>query len=186
MDKPIQLTFQEVNPMQAVKPISSVADTSNTTYAFKRCITGWVIAALNTLSAVNSSFFFLGQIKTGVIGWLMLNSCTPSIALFLAGFLTGSPIVMAAAVWLLRYGFVGLFVFPWDSFNLIAQVGHLLMTAAAVYVIVEIIRHKRWRALWTGALIGVAVLVPFMIIQGLWLTAHPEVTEALFDGKLMP
>ncbi len=173
--------------MQAVNQISTPTETTAVNPVFKRGIAGWAIAMLSALSAINSSFYFLGQIHTGVAGWLMLNSCTPSIAFFLAGFLAASPTVMAAAtVWLLRYGFVGLFVFPWDGINIIAQVGHLLMIAASIYVIVDIIRHKRWRALWTGALIGVAVLVPFMIVQGMWLNAHPEITEALFNGTFMP
>jgi hypothetical protein len=173
--------------MQAVKEISQEASTQPAETRFNRSAVVWTITVLNVLSALNSSFFFLGQLNTGITGWLMMNSCVPSIAIFAAGFLFGSPtLLVAGTVWLVRYGTAGLFVFPWDGFNLIAQVGHLLMTTAAVYVLVDVIRNKRWRALSLGAVIGVGLLVPFMFVQGAWLASHPELMEALFSGTLAP
>jgi len=154
---------------------------------FRRDAVGWVVVLLNTLAALNSTYFFLGQVRVGVIGWLMMNTCAPSIALFLLGFLVSSPMVMAAAgVLMFRYGTLGLFVFKWDGYNIIPQIGHILMTLAVIYILVDIIRHRRWKALILGAVLGLAILIPLMVVQGAWFEAHPEMLEALFSGNLLP
>ncbi len=68
-----------------------------------------MVAVLNLLAAVNSTWFLLGVL--------------------------GSPVVMvAAAVLMFRYGTLGLFFFGWDGPNLFAQAGHILMIVAVVYV----------------------------------------------------
>jgi hypothetical protein len=151
---------------------------------FKRSVAGWVLVALNLLAALNSAFFFLGMLKTGVVGWLMLNTCAPSIALFAAGFLFGSPVVMVAgSVLMFRYGTLGLLVFGWNAYNIVPQIGHILMTLAVIYTVVRVVRGRRWRTLGLGVLLGLAVLIPLMIVQTHWLNAHPEMLEMLFSGN---
>ncbi|MCL6613622.1 MAG: hypothetical protein K6U03_03200 [Firmicutes bacterium] len=133
----------------------------------QRSVFGWIIALLNGLAAINSTVVFLVVLRTGVTGWLMMNSCAPSVILFLIGFLLGSRILMtAAAVMMFRYGTLGLFVFSWSGPNIAAQIGHILMTLAVIYVAVDLVRHRRWRELGLGVALGVAVLIPYMDAQG--------------------
>jgi len=155
--------------------------------AFKRNAIGWVLAILNLLAALNSAYFFLAQLRAGVTGWLMMNTCAPSVFLFVLGFLLGSPMLMAAAgVLMFRYGTLGLFVFAWDGYNIIPQIGHILMTLAVIYILVDVIRNRRWRTLVWGLVLGCAILVPLMVVQNAWFEAHPEMLEALFSGNLLP
>jgi hypothetical protein len=154
---------------------------------FERDLAGWAIAGLNLLAALNSTYFFLGSLRSGVVGWLMMNSCAPSILLFVIGFVARSPLVMvAAALMMFRYGTLGLFIFRWDGYNIIAQIGHLLMTVGVIYVGVRVVRARAWRALALGAALGAAILVAYAIAQGAWFTTHPDMIEALFEGTLVP
>ncbi|MBN1992968.1 MAG: hypothetical protein JW953_09705 [Anaerolineae bacterium] len=151
---------------------------------FKRDVIGWVLVVFNVLLAFNSTFVFLTVLNTGPAGWLMLNTCAPSIFLFAAGFLLGSPVVMAAAaVLMFRYGTLGLLVFTWDGYNLIAQVGHILMTLAVIHLIVNLVRQRLWKTLLLGLAWGLAILIPLMMVQGAWLNAHPGIVEQLFSGN---
>ncbi len=150
---------------------------------FNRNAAGWTLVVLNSLAALNSTFFFLAVLKSGMIGWLMMNTCAPGIALFVVGFLLGSPVVMvAAAVPMFRYGKGGLFVFGWDGYNLTPQIGHVLMTLAVIYVMVYIVRNRAWRTSGLGLALGLAILIPFMVLQTWWFNAHPEMPAMLFSG----
>jgi hypothetical protein len=116
----------------------------------------------------------------------MMNTCAPSIALFVVGFLFASPVVMiASATLMFRYGTLGLFVFGWSGGNLFAQAGHILMTLAVIYVVVDVIRHRRWKALGLGLLLGIVILFPLETVQTMWIVAHPEMAEKLFSGNWM-
>ena len=169
--------------MQAMTTLRQGLTTGDEQAGFRRGVVGWIMAVVNGLSALNSTYVFLGTLKTGVVGWLMMNTCAPSIALFVAGFLLGSPVVMvAASVLMMRYGTGGLFVFDWRGYNLYAQAGHILMTLAVIYVLVDNVKHRRWQALALGAALGVAILVPLTILQTAWFNAHPGMLEMLFSG----
>ena len=154
--------------------------------AFHRRWPGWTVTALNVLAALNSSWFFLAILGTGVMGWLMMNSCAPSIALFAVGFVLRRPVVMVAgAVMMFRYGTLGLFFFGWDGPNLFAQVSHVLMTLAVLYVAGDVIRARRFRALGLGLALGLAILVPYMLAQRAYFAAHPGLLEQLFAGSFV-
>jgi len=173
--------------MQAIAQVTHGLTAWQDEAGFKRNIAGWVLVILNTLMAINSANFFLGILKTDVIGWLMMNTCAPSIALFVIGFLLGSPVIMVAgSVLLFRYGTLGLFVFRWDGFNIIAQASHILMTLAVIYVVVDVIRNRRWKTLSLGLLLGIAILFPLETVQTKWIIANPEMAQKLFSGNLMP
>jgi hypothetical protein len=151
---------------------------------FPRSRAGWVVTSLSVLAALNSSWFLLAVLGTGVVGWLMMNSCAPSIALFAAGFLLARPVLMVAgAVMMFRYGTLGLFLFGWQGPNLFAQVSHVLMTLAVLYVAWDGVRSRRFRALGLGLALGLAVLVPYMVAQHLYFEAHPGLLEQLFAGS---
>ena len=149
----------------------------------RRGVVGWIVTVLNILSAASSSHFFLSVLGVGVWGWLMMNSCAPSIALFAAGFLLARPTLMVAgAVMMFRYGTLGLFFFGWEGPNLVAQAGHVLMTLAVLYVATDVVRRRRLRELGLGLALGLAVLVPYMVAQHLYFQAHPGLLEQLFSG----
>lgn len=169
--------------MQAIARFRQGLATEGREIRFKRNAAGWILVVLNTLAALNSTFFFLGMLKTGIAGWLMLNTCAPSIALFVIGFLLGSPVVMvAASIPMLRYGTGGLFAFGWDAYNIIPQIGHILMTLAVIYVMAYVVRSRKWKTLGLGLVLGLAILIPFMVAQTRWFNAHPEMLEMLFSG----
>jgi len=154
---------------------------------FKRTRSGWILVILNVLMAIMSTNYFLGMLKTGVEGWLMMNTCAPGIALFVIGFLLGSPILMVAgALPMFRYGTLGLFVFSWSGGNLIAQAAHILMTLGVIYVVADVVRNHRWKAAGIGFAIGLALMIPFMIAQDAWIKAHAELVQKLFNGTLYP
>jgi hypothetical protein len=173
--------------MQAIAQVKQGLAALPSETGFKRNLAGWVLIVLNTLMAINSANFFLGMLKTDVIGWLMMNTCAPSIALFVIGFLLGSPVVMVAASTIMfRYGTLGLFVFGWSGGNLFAQAGHILMTLAVIYVVADVIRNRRWKTLSLGLLLGIVILFPLETVQTMYFIAKPEMAQKLFSGNLMP
>ena len=173
--------------MQAIAQIGQGLAVWHSEAGFKRNAAGWLLVVLNTLMAITGANFFLGMLKTDVGSWLMMNTCAPSIALFVIGFLIGSPVVMiAASTMMFRYGTLSLFVFSWSGGNLIAQAGHSLMTLAVVYVATDVVRHRRCKTLGLGLSLGIVILFPLETVQSLWLIAHPEMAVKLFSGNLMP
>ena len=60
--------------------------------------------------------------------------------------------------------------------------GHILMTLAVVYVLVKVIRNRAWKTLSLGLALGVAILIPLVVVQTWWFQAHPEMLETLFSG----
>lgn len=152
---------------------------------FKRTKIGWVLVVLNLFMTVLSINFFMGMLKTNFEGWLMMNTCAPSIFLFVLGFLLGSPAVMiAGSLAMFCYGTLGLFVFSWSGGNLVAQAAHILMTAAVVYTVVDVVCNRRWKSSLAGTALGIVLLVPFTIVQDAWCKAHADVVEKLFLGTL--
>jgi hypothetical protein len=150
---------------------------------FSRDAAGWVIVGLNLLSAAWSTFVFLSFLRLGPVEWVMINTCAPSIFIFAIAFLLKSPpLMVAASVWMLRFGFGGLFAFDWEGVNLVAQVGHLLMTVGVVYTAWRVIGEQRWRALAWGVALGLVTLIPFTLLQGAWFKARPGLLESLFGG----
>jgi hypothetical protein len=172
--------------MQATQRITEVRSAA-VDASFRRDGVGWALAGLNALSALNSTYAFLILLKVGIVGWLMMNTCAPGIALFVLGYALASPIILStAAVLMLRYGTAGLFVFGWTGPNLIAQIGHIAMTLAVAYVGYRLIRERRWRAIAVGVGIGAALLVLLALAQGAWFSAHPGMLEMLFSGDYGP
>ena len=156
------------------------------TVPFRRTKWGWMVSGLNLLMALNSTYFFLARMHAGVDGWLMMNSCAPSILLFLVGFAAASPLVMAAgATMMFRYGVLGLVVFGWQGPNLFAQAGHIAMTLAVVYTVNWVVRHRRWRLLILGIGLGLLVLIPYSIAQHYYFEARPELLQQLLEGNLV-
>ena len=91
--------------------------------AFKRDTIGWIIVVLNVLIVLGSTYFFLGVLKTSIVGWLIMNACVLSVGLFMIGFLLANPLVMVAGcVLMFRHGTLGLFMFGWSGTNIMPQI----------------------------------------------------------------
>jgi hypothetical protein len=154
---------------------------------FRRTWPGWVIVALNVLLGIMSANFFLGMMKVGVSEWLLMNTCVPSQLLFLLGFLIGCPVVMlAGSMVMFYYGTLGMLTFSWSSGNLFAQAGHICMTLAVIYTVVEAIRQKRWKSWAAGLTFGFLFWIPFNINQFFYFVANPDLAKDLFSGNLIP
>lgn len=154
--------------------------------AFRRTPIGWGLAVFNGLMAIVSMLFFLAQLKVGVVAWLMINTCAPSALFFTGAFVARSLTAMvAAAVLLLRYGINGLIASGWTPITAGAQCGHILMVLGGVYVVAAVLRARAWRALGIGLLVGIAVLVPYTIVQHMWSEAHPELLRRYLSGELL-
>jgi len=129
--------------------------------------------------------FFLAQLRVGVLTWLMINTCAPIAFLFVVGFAARARTVMAASAVLLFWGGInGLIVSGWTPVTAFAQAGHILMVLAGVYVVVEAVRARARRTLMVGALLGLAILMPYAIAQRAWSAANEEFLQRYFSGEL--
>jgi hypothetical protein len=152
---------------------------------FLRDKTGWIIVFLNLLMAGNSTLYFIAQCKTGVTGWLAMNSCAPSIFIFAIGFFLAHRTIMALAAGLMfRFGTLGLFVFSWEGMNIIPQAGHILMTVAVIYFAVKMLALKSFDEIIIAA--GVVGILLYSGWQWAWFADHPHALEALFNGNTAP
>ncbi len=151
---------------------------------FNRSRTGWIIMSVNLLLSINSAWFFLGMMKTSVPAWLMLNSCAPSIYLFVIGYLfCSSLLITAAAVMMFRWGFLGMFFFSWSGPNLIAQISHIAMTIAVIYVVYVILKQKKIKSLAAGLILGAVITTSYSVVQNSWFEARPGYLEQFFQGQ---
>jgi hypothetical protein len=154
---------------------------------FRRTWPGWVIVVLNTLLGILSANFFLGMMKVSFPEWLLMNTCVPSQMLFILGFLLGCPMIMlAGSVAMFYYGTLGMLTFSWTGGNLFAQAGHICMTLAVLYTVLEAIRAKRWKSWAAGVTLGILFWIPFNLSQFFFFTDHPDLAKDLFSGNLIP
>ncbi len=61
-------------------------------------ITGLVIALFNIVNVLNSSWYFLGMAHFPMPAWLAFNACAPSVALYLAGYVSRKDVLLAASL----------------------------------------------------------------------------------------
>lgn len=148
-------------------------------------ITGAVLALLNTLNTLNSTWYFLGVAHFSLAAWLAFNACAPSVGLYLTGYLCRSERLMAMAIPLMLYfGTGGLFVFGWSGTALFAQVGHILMTLTVAWLIVKCFAGPDARGRVKLARIAPGMLLACLVvpIQRCYVGAHPEFLSRLGDS----
>ncbi len=85
---------------------------------------------------------------------------------------------------MLRYGTFGLFVFPWQGFNLIPQVGHLLMTLGVATTLWQHYVARSLRDALAGLGLGLVTLGAFSVVHSHYCAAHSTLVIALFNGTL--
>lgn len=145
---------------------------------------GWIIAGGNIIMMFFSANYFLMMAKFPVVPWLFFNACFASALIFLVGFFWKNKTVTAFSIpFLTFYGTCGMFVFSWSGGMLIAQISHIFMTLAVIYVLIETIVMKEWKRFFAGLTFGIAA---FLIIQPLhqkYVKSHPEYIEKMGDAK---
>lgn len=142
-------------------------------------IAGIVLAVLLLLASINSTYFFLGMLKVKFIEWFVFNACAPSSVAYLIGltafFITKNKKWLAIAILpIFFFGTMGLFIFPWDGMNLIAQVSHIIMTLNIAWALFVILKSADYKALRIGLLISVLVFVPFIAFQQYYCRIHAD------------
>jgi hypothetical protein len=147
-------------------------------------ISGRIIAVLNLLNIMNSTWFFLKMAQFPPAAWLAFNACAPSVLLYLTGFVLKKDYVMSAALpFLLFFGTGGLFVFGWSGTSIYAQIGHISMTLAAVWIITKLLVKRKLFFPAAGFCAGIIVFVLIFPLQQGYVKSHPEYIKKLGDAK---
>ncbi|MCK8060266.1 MULTISPECIES: hypothetical protein [unclassified Fusibacter] len=140
---------------------------------------GLVIAVLLFILSVNSTFYFLGIAKSSVLQWLNFNACAPTGVVFILGYLLYRikghvALLYASAVPLFFFGTMGLFIFPWDGYNLMAQANHIVMTGAVIWIFRHIYLNQDSKALFWGQIISVTFCLPLIALQQIYCRVNAE------------
>jgi hypothetical protein len=149
-------------------------------------IMGMSLAVLLLLATLNSMNFFFGFLKVTFNEWLVFNACAPSSITYLAGFLiflitknkTG---LVVAALPIIFFGTMGLFIFPWSGMNIIAQISHLLMTLNIAWAFWIVLKFKDYKAMAIGLLISIILFVPYISYQQYYCRIHPEDLQRILN-----
>ena len=145
----------------------------------KLLITGIVLAILLLLVTINSTYFFLGIRKVKFIEWLVFNACAPSSISFLVCFvlflITRNRVFLPVAILpMFFFGTMGLFIFPWNGMNIIAQVSHIFMTLCIIWSLWVTLESKDYRSLAIGLMVSILIFVPFISFDQMYARTHPE------------
>jgi hypothetical protein len=145
----------------------------------RQLIIGIVLAILLLLVTVNSTYFFLAIKKVRVIEWIVFNACAPSNIAFLICFvlflITRNKVFLPVAILpLFFFGTMGLFIFPWNGMNIIAQVSHILMTICIFWSLWVVIESKDYKSLAIGLIVSIVIFVPFISFDQIYARMHPE------------
>jgi hypothetical protein len=145
---------------------------------------GFALVILLFLVTLNSTYFFLSVSKVRVIEWLVFNACAPSSIAYLIGFVlflgTKSRMWLHIAIpCLLFFGGLGLFLFPWSGYNLIAQFSHIVMVSNVLWVLYGSFKAADYKAGFVGLLVGIVLSTPFIGFQQTYVSSHPEAMKKI-------
>lgn len=155
------------------------------------------LAVVLSLVTINSIYFFLGVSKVKPVEWLVFNACAPSSIAYLIGFviflLTKNRIALHIGILpLFFFGGLGLFLFPWSGYNLIAQFSHIIMVLNMGWALYTTLSAGDYKAAALGLLIGIGIFAPFIGYQQSYVNSHPEdfqrilgVSSQEFHNKMM-
>jgi hypothetical protein len=140
-------------------------------------IIGIVLATLLLLVTVNSTYFFLGMRKVSIVQWIVFNACAPSGITYLIGFvlylvIKDRIILHASILPMFFFGGLGLIVFPWSGYNIIAQISHLIMVLNIGWVISTTIKTRDFQPAAIGMLLGIIVFSFFIGFQQHYMATH--------------
>lgn len=137
------------------------------------------LAVLLLLATINSTNYFLNVMKVSPLEWLTFNACAPSNIIYLAGFvmylITKDRTALHIAILpLFFFGGLGLYVFPWNGYNIIAQVSHIIMVSNIGWVLFGTFKTADYKAAAIGLLLSILVFAPFIGSQQKYVAGHPE------------
>ncbi len=137
------------------------------------------LAIMLLLVTLNSTYYFLVIAKVKAVEWLVFNACAPSNLVFLVGFMiylfTQNRLVMNMAILpMFFFGGLGLFLFPWKGFNLVAQISHIVMTLNVLWTVFSFFVVKDYQISFTGLLLGILFFSPFIGFQQSYVNTHPN------------
>ena len=142
-------------------------------------ITGIVLAALLLITIVNSTYYFLGIAGVSVNQWLVFNACAPSSIAYIIGlavclFTRDRMWLAVAVVPIFFFGTMGMFVFPWNGYNMMAQVSHILMTFNIAWALYVLLKYRDYKALGLGLLVSIIVFMPFITYTQVYCREHAD------------
>lgn len=142
------------------------------------------LAVVLLLTTLNSTYFFLGVSKVKPLEWLVFNACAPSSIAYLIGFaiflMTKNRIVLHISILpLFFFGGLGLYVFPWSGYNLIAQFSHIIMVLNMLWALYTTFTAGDYKAAALGLLIGIGLFAPFINYQQTYVNTHPEACQRI-------
>jgi hypothetical protein len=137
---------------------------------------GIFFALLLLLITIQSVIYFFMVLKVSFIQWLFFNACAPSNILFLAGFtaylVSGNRVVMhMATVPMFFFAITGLFIFPWDGFNIVPQVCHMLMLLNIAWTFFVTLKTQDYKPAAVGIALGMVISV-FIGFQQHYVVTH--------------
>ena len=89
---------------------------------------------------------------------------------------------MAAALpFLLFFGTAGLFLFGWSGTSIHAQIGHVCMTLAALWIMAGCAAGKRIKNCAAGLAAGIVLFMILFPVQQNYVKSHPEYLRAIGD-----
>ncbi|HEX2954945.1 MAG TPA: hypothetical protein VHR47_13325 [Bacillota bacterium] len=138
-----------------------------------------VLAVLLLLVTLNSTYFFLVVRHVKPIEWLVFNACAPANFAFLVGFIVylifkDRTLLHAALLPLFFFGGLGLFLFPWSGYNLIAQFSHVIMTLNIAVTLYTTFRTGDFKAATLGLFLGILIFAPFIGFQQNYTNSHKD------------
>jgi hypothetical protein len=145
----------------------------------KSQIIGYLLFILMLFAILNSAYFFLSIANFKIADWIIFNSCSLAIFIYLLAFiffqLTKNYSILAVALLpLYYYGTMGLFVTPWNNANIFPQITHAIITLNIVWVLYIFLKELRYESLGKGLLIGFLVFVPIFALLRHYLELNIE------------
>ncbi len=147
-----------------------------------------IFALLLLLATIQSTGFFLLKLKVKFPEWLFFNPCSISNIIFLIGHFVfkTTEIKMISYIAILPmffFGTLGMFFLPWKGMNIIAQIGHLIMTGNIFLLVYGTMVQKNFMNPTLGLLLSIFIFSPFIAIQQKYVKEHPErFKEILFNS----
>lgn len=147
-----------------------------------------ILAVLLLISVINSTYFFLVISKVRTIEWIVFNACAPSSIVFLIGFILSitiddRTILHSAILPMFFFGGLGLFVFPWRGYNIIAQISHIIMVLNIGSALLITIMENYFKSAAVGMFLGIVVFSFFIGFQQNYVARHPEDFQRILGNK---
>lgn len=142
-------------------------------------IIGTILAILLLLVTINSTIYFLTNLKVSPLEWVVFNACAPSNILYILCFtfflVTGNKTGLTIGILpLFFFGTMGLIIFPWGGYNIIPQISHILMTLNVIWAVYSIFSTGAYKAATIGFLISILICGSFIAFQQIYTRTHQE------------